>query len=49
MQYRAWLRGEPRRKGGWDQGRTGEENDGEGRTKKRATVGRKHVKDTLRR
>ncbi|XP_030964072.1 uncharacterized protein LOC115985247 [Quercus lobata] len=31
MQYGAWLRGEPGRRGGWEQGRMGDENDGEGR------------------
>ena len=42
------LRGEPGRRGGRDQGRMGDENDGEGRTKKGATIGRKNADDMLR-
>ena len=49
MQYGAWLRGEPGKKGGWEQGRMGDENDGEGRPYKGATMGKKHVNDTLQR
>ena len=49
MQYGAWLRGEPGRRGGWEQGRMGNENDREGRPYKGATMRKKHVDDMLRR
>ncbi|XP_030941830.1 uncharacterized protein LOC115966814 [Quercus lobata] len=49
MQYGAWLRGEPGRRGGWEQGRMGDENDGEGRQYKGVTMRKKHVDDTFRR
>lgn len=47
LQYKAWLRGELGRRGGWDQGRMGENNNGEGRMNKGSMIGRKHVEDTL--
>ena len=45
IQYKAWLRGELGRRGGWEQGRTGDENDGEGSPYKGATMGKKHIND----
>ena len=47
MQYEAWLRGEPGRRGGWKQGRMGDENDREGKPYKGATMRKKHIDDTL--
>ena len=48
MQYGAWLRGEPGRRGGRDQGNMGEENGREGRPYNGAPIGKKHGGDTVR-
>ena len=47
MQYGAWLRGEPGRRGGRDQGNMGEENGREGRPYNGAPIGKKHGGDTV--
>lgn len=47
LQYGAWLRGEPGRRGGGDQGRTREEYGGEDRMNKGETTRWKQVDDKL--
>ena len=48
MQYGAWLKGDPGRRGGRDQGNMGDENVREGRPYNGAPIWKKHGSDTDR-